>query len=284
MILTTLVAVSIATTVLQNYFFNSLTKTKLNTPAHIKRFNVMVYVVGAVLFGILLIMERISLYTILMGAVFGLVSALGSIYKLHSLSEGPMHITLLVTTSSMIIPTMSGVFFGEAFSISKLLIVFVLIFFIYLSMQKGDDSKINKKWFLYCLIAFVFQGFVGVIQKMHQTSVHKAESAGFLFVAFICATLFSLFGNKDRNIKIPLDKKCIFVGLLCGCFTFIMNYINLKLSGILPSQLFFPLVNGSVIVLSSIMSAIVFKEKLTAKQTTGLIGGILSLIAICIVS
>ena len=56
----------------------------------------------------------------------------------------------------------------------------------------------------------------------------------------------------------------------------------LILSGILPSQLFFPLINGSTIVLSSLVSVLVFKEKLTARQTVGLVGGILSLCAICI--
>lgn len=62
-----------------------------------------------------------------------------------------------------------------------------------------------------------------------------------------------------------------------------MNYINLKLSGVLPSQLFFPLVNGSTIILSSVMSVVVFKEHLSKKQAVGLIGGITSLVAICIV-
>ena len=62
-----------------------------------------------------------------------------------------------------------------------------------------------------------------------------------------------------------------------------MNYINLKLSGLLPSQLFFPLVNGSAIVLSSLSSVFIFKERITKKQVVGLVGGLLSLIAICLV-
>jgi multidrug transporter EmrE-like cation transporter len=62
-----------------------------------------------------------------------------------------------------------------------------------------------------------------------------------------------------------------------------MNYINLKLSGLLPSQLFFPLINGSAIILSSLSSVFIFKESLSKKQVVGLVGGILSLIAICLV-
>ena len=62
-----------------------------------------------------------------------------------------------------------------------------------------------------------------------------------------------------------------------------MNYLNLKLAGILPSQLFFPLVNGGSMVLSQMMSVVIFKEMPTKKQLIGLIGGICSLIAICLV-
>jgi len=75
----------------------------------------------------------------------------------------------------------------------------------------------------------------------------------------------------------------VIIGLICGGCSFGMNYINLKLSGLLPSQLFFPLVNGSAIVLSSLMSVIIFREKLSKRQTVGLIGGIVSLVAICLV-
>ena len=62
----------------------------------------------------------------------------------------------------------------------------------------------------------------------------------------------------------------IAIGLVCGVCTFAMNFINLKLSGLLPSQLFFPLVNGSAIVLSAIMSVVLFRERLTKRQTVPL--------------
>ena len=231
----------------------------------------------------LLLKEKISVYTVLLGLLFGVVTALSNLFKMLSLSNGPMNITLLVTTSSMIIPTMSGIFFGEVFSLAKLCMVLILIAFIYLSVRKSDDTKINKKWFLFCVLAFLFQGTVGVLQKIHQNSVHKTEVSGFLFIAFICAIIFCFLRSRGSDQKITLDKMTVFIGLICGGCTFGMNYINLKLSGLVPSQLFFPLINGSAIVLSSIMSVIIFKERLSKRQTIGLVGGIISLIAICLV-
>ncbi len=278
-----LVITSIITMVLQNCLFNSTCKTVLKTTRQINLFNTLVYSVCVLIFGILLFKEQISVFTALLGLLFGVITALSNLFKMLSLSCGPMNITLLVTTSSMIIPTMSGMFFGEKFSLLKLCVVFVLVFFIYLSIGKGEDTRVRKKWFLFCALAFIFQGTIGVLQKIHQSSSHKAETGGFLFTSFLVAIVFCFIRNKDSSQKIRLDRKTVFIGLICGGCTFGMNYINLKLSGLLPSQLFFPLINGSAIVLSSVMSVIIFKERLSKRQTVGLVGGIISLIAICLV-
>ena len=279
---TAFLILSISSVVLQNGIFNSVCKKHLKTNDDIYKFNIFVYAVCILIFGILTLNGSLSLYTVLLGVLFGVVTALSNLYKMLALSKGPMHITLLITTSSMIIPTLSGVFFGEKFSLFKLLLVLILIYFIYLSIGKSKEGKINKSWGIYCLLAFILMGSIGIIQKIHQTSSHKSEISGFLFVSFFISLIISGLRVKDKkNFK---DKKNLIpLAMICGVCTFTMNFLNLKLSGLLPSQLFFPLVNGSAIVLSSVMSAVLFKERLSKRQTVGLIGGILSLIGICIV-
>lgn len=274
---------SISSIVLYNCLVNGVCKKDLKTTDHVHAFTSIFYAVCVVLFACLAFSGGISWYTVILGLVFGAVTNLSAYYKMRSLAEGPMHITLLVTTSSMIVPTMSGVFFGESFSIWKLVIVFILIFFIYLSFDKSGDKRINKKWVIFCIIAFIFQAAVGVLQKVHQSSEYKGEIGVFLLIAFICSLVFSLVRRKTPYRALGFTKKQVIFALVCGICTFTMNYINLKLSGLLPSQLFFPLINGSAIILSSLSSVFIFKESLSKKQVVGLVGGILSLIAICLV-
>ena len=283
MITIPLIITSVSAAVLQNCLTNKVCKKNLDTNSKVNLFNIFVYLACAAAFGILLIGNKLSFFTVLFGAFYGMVAALAQFYKVHALKVGPMNITLLITTSSMIIPTMSGVFFGEKFSIYKLCAALVLLFFIYLSLQMDGDSKANKKWILYCALAFLLIGTDGVIQKIHQKSAYKLEISGFLFVAFAFAVLFNIILNKGINTKEKLPKSIILFAVICGVCTFAMNFINLKLVGMLPSQLFFPLVNGSVIVLSSILAVVIFKERLTTRRAIGLIGGIASLIAICLV-
>lgn len=277
------IILSISSMVLQNCLLNKLCKTDLKNSDYVYRFNVLTYAVCILLFGITALNGGISWFTVCLALFFGIVTAFSNYYKMLSLSSGPMHITLLITTSSMIIPTMSGIFFGESFSLPKLCAVCVLIFCIYLSLEKKGNSRINKRWLVFCSLAFIFQGSIGVIQKLHQSSVHKGQTGSFLFVAFICSLFYSHFRAKTSFKEMNFNKKHLAFALICGICTFGMNFLNLKLSGILPSQLFFPLVNGSAIILSSISSVILFKERLSKKQLVGLCGGIASLIAICLV-
>lgn len=277
------IVLSISSMLLHNCILNQVCKKDLSTTDHVYRFNIISYAVCIVLFSILAITGGLSYFTLGMGVLFGVVTALSNLYKMLALSSGPMHLTLLITTASTILPTMSGVFFGERFSLPKLFFVIVLLFFIYLTLGKSEDLRRSKLWLLYCALAFVLQGSIGILQKIHQTSSHKNETGGFLLVAFICSLVYSRIRAKKSFSELKFTKRSVFFAFICGLCVFGMNYLNLKLSGILPSQLFFPLVNGTTIVLSSLASYLFFHENLSKRQIVGLLGGIASLIFICLV-
>ena len=185
--------------VTQNCLFNKVSKKDLKTSNHIYYFNTFISLVCIAIFGVLLLNGKMSVFTVLMGVIFGIMTAMRNVYNMQALANGPMNITLLITTASTIIPTLSGVFFGERFSILKLITVFFLIGFIYMSLESDGESKVNKKWILFAMLTFFTQGFVGVLQKIHQFSVHKEEVSGFLFVAFIFAYIYNRIRVKEKT-------------------------------------------------------------------------------------
>lgn len=281
---TILLIISIASGVTNNCISNMVCKKKLDSAAKVSAFSVGMYATCVIAFGILLLFGTLSPFTLMLGIVFGIATMLGTFNRMRALSCGPMHITYLIITASMIIPTLSGVFFGEGFSFYKLITALVLIGFLYLSLDKRGGVSISGNWFICCVLSFLCSGTVGVLQKIHQSSPYKGEASGFLFIAFIISMVISVFraGGSIRD-KDAVSVKMLLLAAVCGTCIFIQNYFNLKLAGMMPSQLFFPLVNGSAIVMNSLLSITLFKEKLTLKQTIGLVGGIASLITICLV-
>lgn len=278
-----LLVTSVVSMVLNNSLLSDASKKYLHGRTDIYRFNSFTYFICILLFAFLAIGNSFSLYTILLGVLFGAVTMLSNFYRTLALSNGPTHITILITTASMIIPTMSGVVMGlEQFKVLKLCAIIVLIFFIYLCAKQDKSSGVGKAWAVYCALAFIFQGVIGVIQKVHQTSSHKGELFPFLFVSFTVSFLFAAFMGYKKGTDTKFVFKHYVVSVICGICVFTMNYLNLKLSGVLPSQLFFPAVNGSTIIFTSLVSVLIFKEKLTKRQTVGIVGGLLSLVLICI--
>ena len=280
-----LLAISISSTVLQNSFFNLVSKKHFKNKRDMYTFNLYTYAMCVLLFGIMMAEGGISLFTLGLASIFGLATFIGYIFKMRAYANGPMHITTLITTSSMIIPALSGaMIFGEAFSIYKGLAIIALVFFIFLSTKRdGGGQSISGKWFACCVISFFATGSIGVMQKIHQASEYKNELSAFLAVAFVFSLFFAAIMQKKEKADSGIKKSTIAIAAVCGICTFTMNFLNLRLSGIIPAQIFFPLVNGGAIFLSSLVSFLVFREKLTLRQFAGLLGGIVSLIVICLV-
>ena len=61
-----------------------------------------------------------------------------------------------------------------------------------------------------------------------------------------------------------------------------LNLLNTYLSGVLPSVVVFPAINGGAIFLTTLLSAIVFKEKPTKRQTLALVIGIGAILLIAL--
>lgn len=279
-----LVAISMLSMVLQNSLFNTEGKRTLKTREDRFFFNAAMYTVCILLFAALaIIVGKFSWFTLVIGLVFGFVTSLSNFSKLTALSKGPMHITVLITSSSMIISALSGaLFFNESFSVGKAIATVMLLCFIYISLGRSGNTEIKKGWGIICIVTFLLQGIIGILQKVHQTSQYKDEIFLFLASAFMFSFAFSAILSGGIKKERVFGKRQYIFAVVCGLCTFLMNFLNLKLSGILPSQIFFPLVNGGAIVITSIVSVFFFKEKLTKTQLVGLVGGFCSLILICL--
>lgn len=281
-----LLACSISSVVLSRGLFNYMGKGACKTNGDTYYFNGISYIICILIFvGLLIWKPEFSLFSALLGLAYGVAIALANNYSLSAYRYGSMHLTTLIITSSMIIPALSGaIFFKEPFSLPKLIAIFALLFFVYFTLNRvgNDRASFSKKWLLHCLIAAIFTGAIGIIQKIHQSSVYKEQSILFLLMAFLCSLVYSFFSAKKYGCTMKMTPKILLFSVLCGICCFIMHYINLIMSGVLPSQLFFPLVNGGPMILSTVVSVVVFKETITFRQLMGLIGGTISLIAICL--
>lgn len=191
----------IAVAVLQNTLQNALGIRVLKTGADVYRFNAYTYVVCVMAFAALAVGRPVSLYSMVFGSAFGLLTVLAGIYvyKIKALATDPMHMTVLITTFSMIIPSLAGVvWFGEPLRIEKLIATVALIGFLFFSLDwgKGSGRSTNGPWLWACVVAFFSMGGIGVLQKIHHFSSHKNELFGFLACSFLLSFVYAWIASR----------------------------------------------------------------------------------------
>ena len=237
-----------------------------------------------------------SIYSLIIGALFGIVTAIAAIFNLAAVSVGPLSYTTVIISSSTVITAISGLFFGEIPSIPQWIgIAFMMVCIVLATKKKEDDrnKKTSVKWLVFSFLAAIFTAGVGLLQKVHQESDHSEELSLMLFIAFIVSTLFSfvlylmslkkdppIFAQKNGSKK----KAAILLGALLfvvGIAIALNNIINLYLVGVMKSAVFFPIINGGHLILSTLAGLLLFKEKLTAKQWIGIIFGIAATFLLC---
>ncbi len=236
-----------------------------------------------------------SVFTTVMGVVFGAVTALQGITTIAALQVGPMSYTSVIISFSTLISALSGImFFGESLGWSQVVGI-VLMLASFVLATKSDGKKANLKWLFLCLIAFVATGGVGIMQKVHQSSEYCDELNAFLIVAFVSSTvLCAIFAallkrheNKsaDEKEEKKKSKKQFWllhgIMILSGVCVAINNKLNLYLSGVMESAVFFPIVNGGGLVLATLAAVLLFKERLSKKQWLGVVVGIASVVFLC---
>jgi drug/metabolite transporter (DMT)-like permease len=233
-----------------------------------------------------------SVFTVLLGLLFGAVTAFQGITNILALGCGPMSYTSVIISFSTLISALSGlVFFGESIGWAQIVGIVLMLGSFVLATKTGTEKekKANLKWFLLCLAAFAATGGIGIMQKVHQSSGHSSELNAFLIIAFITSaifcTLFAVALNKKSNRGEEHKQRGIWhmlgIMLVSGVCIAINNKFNLYLSGVMDSAIFFPIVNGGGLVLTTLAAVLLFKEKLSAKQWVGIVLGIISVVFLC---
>lgn len=277
-----LLFLSILLATANNLLLHGYNNRQLRGIGDILLFNSLVSCVWTVILLALNGFSPISGTTLLWGLLYGSTIAMFLLCKMQALASGPASITAFVGCSSLLVSTAVGIIaFQEKISPLQIIGTILLITALFLSISPKAE-KAKRSWKLWCMLFFLCSGAVGIIFKFHQASENAAQVNGMMLVASITsAVAFALtsviVSNKQLHGSPKIPQCAVVFILCCGIASCGYNRLNISLTGLLPSIVFFPTFNGSVILLTSLLSAIFFKEKLKKAQLIGLILGVFAL-------
>ena len=189
-------------------------------------------------------------------------------------------IASMASKISLIIPVIGAILLQENnISYTNGLGILIAIIAIYLAFKKKHNS--NQSIYIAIILFFgtgILDIFLDYIQ--HNLLENNNQSSQFIIVVFFIAFIAGL-------IKIILSKEKIKSrNIIAGIFLGIPNYLSIyyvlisleKLGGVIV----FPILNISVVLLSTILSFFVYKEYLNTLNWTGIILACISIILILV--
>lgn len=225
--------------------------------------------------------------TLFYGCIYGLILSISMYSGYLALSFGPISITSMVVSFSVIIPLIYGIAFcGEILNTLKIIgLIFFSISIITTNINHYPETNNKYNHFLWCIfiiITFICNGLCSVLQKMHQIQYPGKYCLEFTFFAMVSCTLIFL---SSILIKLPYqkfsDKKNftgkIFAGI-AGLSMAIVNFFTIKLTGSESASLLFPAISAGAISTSLLFGIVIFKEKIRYNHIIALLFGISAII------
>ena len=220
---------------------------------------------------------------LLWGCVYGVTQALFILFKTAAMNSGPVSITTLIGNCSLVVSVVvCFILWNEPISLADMIGLALLMLGLTLATYKKSNGTFTKKWAVLSFLFLVLGAGVGITFKAFGKSGGTAYTSDMMivaaFVMLISYTAICLFtgGFASKSNKYTKKEKRLFIilALVSGLLSCLYNRLNIYLSGILDGVIFFPSFNGGVVVLSTVVSMIIFNEKLSVKQLLGLLLGI----------
>ena len=241
---------------------------------------------------------QFSAASVFWAMIFALVTIPYYMIGIKVLSMGSLAIySMFMMLGGMLVPFSYGVLFlQERLSTGKILGTVLLTFFIILqaltqNTPAGDTSektagKQKILFFTLCMAIFFLNGLSGVVVKVHQLEPGAVSEASFTATSCALTAIFSAvlllftFLNKRQTVTADAAKtlklKPVSIIAMISIVQQSGNVLQLMAASNVPASVQFPLVSGGVIVLSALVSAFVFREKLSRIEWVAIAGAFAS--------
>ena len=213
-------------------------------------------------------------HAIIIGTLFFIVFNLYS----FGIQKVGISITTVANKMSLIIPVGAALLLypkSNAFDLLKGIAFLLAIIGIYLSSTTGGKLNFNKKYLWLIVLVFIGQGISDAIFNDFAQKFPEEGSYLFFMVLFFFASITGILILLGQSItsKKPLQLKNLFWGVIFGVPNFFSLVFFLKAleDPNISSAEVFPLVSMGVVVSSSVIGLLIFKEKLTQNNWIGIL-------------
>ncbi len=232
--------------------------------------------------GFLLMEQQVDLAEVASKSWFPVTLALGIlfivIFNLMALTSQELGVSVasVATKMSLTIPVLLGVLlYGEELGPVKFTGVFLALFAVYFSSVKRTHLPVSKRMLYLPLLVFLGSGIIDAsIQYCEQFLLPPGEFPVFSSTVFAsaasCGLIFILI--RAPREKISIAPQSILGGIALGVPNFFSIYFLLRAlqNEVLNSASVFTINNVAIVMFSTLLGILLFKEKLSVRNWIGI--------------
>ncbi len=227
--------------------------------------------------------------TVAIAAFSGLMLFASSFCSVYAMKSGTISLNSMFGTAGMIIPVIAGaVLFDKP--VSAMQLAGLGLFFISAWLLIGSSKDIYKgfslKTFVLLVGCLVANGGTMLAQQMFTTYVPNGDVSVFSFLSFAIISLLSAVAYKAGWLKTgtpgegKLSKKLIVCAIALAVAVFVVNQLATISTMLVSPVVLFTFINGGGTIISTVVAAAMYKERISAKSAAGIALGIISLVII----
>jgi len=241
------------------------------------------YLIASIIALVLLIFTApkvFSVKTLLFGCSLGFLFVVSFFIYAKAIAYAGTGLATTSSRLSVIIPIIfSIIIFNEEPKINHFIgFVFTLITFIffYFSIKGNRDADDGIMKYLVLLAVFVGIGINDFAMKVFKSWRPQEEEPYFVLFIFSSAFIYSSFYILINYIKI--EKHTSVWGLILGVPNVFSTIFLLSALAFLPAILVYPIMNVGIIVLTTFLAFIIWKERLNRWGIFALISGLIAIL------
>lgn len=212
---------------------------------------------------------------------FAVTYGAATIFSTLAISCGPLSLSALISSFSLMIPTFYGLLFlKEPLSFGLLPGICLLACSLFLINKRTPDTRVTLKWLFFVLLSFAGNGLCSVAQKMQQIAFGGSFKHEFMLLSLtmVAGILLIAIVLSERKVCVKAAATGWYFALGCGIMNGAVNLFVMILSGLMSVSLMFPLMSVGSILVTFVLSKILYKETLTKTQYLGFLLGIAAII------
>ena len=208
------------------------------------------------------------------------------VFLLFALSSQKAGVALTAVSSKMsvIIPVIFGVIlYNDSMNFLKIIGILAALIAFYLTLKKNNKIKVYSRYLILPVLLFLGNGITDAFLKYSEHNFISNETVLFLATVFTISLIICIGISTGRYFifKQKIHIRNIIGGIILGFLNFGTTYYLIMAMGVFQSTVLFPVQNVGIVVLSALAGFIIFREKLSVINWSGIL---LSIIAILLIA